>query len=583
MFTGFPHNDECDLESLDCSPFSSMLCRHFSSILFGRAWSLPFIAHLIFFSRNATEIIKTSTKSFYFNRKLSPTAEMRLFEQGAVFTLSPELKVGFVCLLAASMVYSCLLIAYFSVVVHPAAGSSQDHRPFSGLPPNGLLPEEVPMFVSIGFDDNSYSGLNNDGELRSCTGDGAGVTWVTDFFRPLRNPIGRGNAATYDGKPARVTFFPSTYVLDEGRQIDDAVYVKRAWRTAYEDMHEVGSHGHNHTDGFESTKSQWRYEVKRSTQLLSQPFKTDEDIYQPDSETGVGIPRDEIVGFRAPYLSVNKHLFEALQKSKTIVYDSSCNGTYDDGLLPWPYTLDGGIISEDVEVDPPDEWKHTKYPGLWEMPVNQLWVPPDDLSSQYDFEPGFQDRMRHANSDEGIIAFDYNMWYEFKMNEAEFLAILKYSLDLRLQGGRAPFTFGAHSDYYCSLRDSGSDTTASDWREALEEFILYALSKPDVRVVPYRTIIEWMRNPHGLNDGQKEDWPSLAIPLILVAAMVATAFAYSTISRTGTAVREDRDGTEARKTKTDVAMAGLIAIPRHDIAPVLEERYSTDSRKRWQG
>jgi len=156
-------------------------------------------------------------------------------------------------------------------------------------------------------------------------------------------------------------------------------------------------------------------------------------------------------------------------------------------------------------------------------------------------------------------------------------------LDLRLQGGRAPFTFGAHSDYYCSLRDSGSDTTASDRREALEEFILYALSKPDVRVVPYRTIIEWMRNPHGLNDGQKEDWPSLAIPLILVAAMVATAFAYSTISRTGTAVREDRDGTEARKTKTDVAMAGLIAIPRHDIAPVLEERYSTDSRKRWQG
>ena len=63
---------------------------------------------------------------------------------------------------------------------------------------------------------------------------------------------------------------------------------------------------------------------------------------------------------------------------------------------------------------------------------------------------------------------------------------------------------------------------------------------------------------YGLNDGQKEDWPPLVIPLILVAAMVAAAFAYTTISRTATAVREDRDGTKARKTKTDVEMAGWL-------------------------
>src|SRR4051794_30763809 len=46
---------------------------------------------------------------------------------------------------------------------HPVTGlgewTGHDHVPWSQSPPFGLHPDQVPQFVSFGFDDNGYSGL----------------------------------------------------------------------------------------------------------------------------------------------------------------------------------------------------------------------------------------------------------------------------------------------------------------------------------------------------------------------------------------------------------------------------------------
>ncbi len=67
--------------------------------------------------------------------------------------------------------------------------------------------------------------------------------------------------------------------------------------------------------------------------------------------------------------------------------------------------------------------------------------------------PGLRARLKKTNdyfdADQGkITGNDWNLWFEFGMDKAEFLATLKYTLDLRLQGNRCPLTVGVHSAIY---------------------------------------------------------------------------------------------------------------------------------------
>jgi hypothetical protein len=66
-------------------------------------------------------------------------------------------------------------------------------------------------------------------------------------------------------------------------------------------------------------------------------------------------------------------------------------------------------------------------------------------------------------------------------------------------GNRSPFTIGAHTDIY-SQYDESANMTWTNFnyqarRKALSDFIDYALSKPEVRLVTYRQLISWLRKP----------------------------------------------------------------------------------------
>ena len=90
------------------------------------------------------------------------------------------------------------------------------------------------------------------------------------------------------------------------------------------------------------------------------------------------------------------------------------------------------------------------------------------------------------------------MWVSLQLTKAEVLAILKYNLDLRIQGNRAPFMLGTHSDYYSSKYTAANNSTAEERQEAIEEFLDYALSKEAVRVVSMKQVLDWVRNPSPL-------------------------------------------------------------------------------------
>ena len=89
-----------------------------------------------------------------------------------------------------------------------------------------------------------------------------------------------------------------------------------------------------------------------------------------------------------------------------------------------------------------------------------------------------------------ITGLDWNVLEAAKCTGPEFLAILKHTLDLRLAGNRAPFMVGGHTELY--------PLDKPDRRKAIEDFVAYALSKPEVRFVTGPQLIGWLRAPQPL-------------------------------------------------------------------------------------
>jgi peptidoglycan/xylan/chitin deacetylase (PgdA/CDA1 family) len=333
-------------------------------------------------------------------------------------------------------------------------------------PPKGLLPDQVPQFVVLGCDDNP---------------DVEPMQWLVDFLSSRRNPTGGGSAATFDGTPARVSFYTCGKFLDENPAL------QALHREAFEQGHEIGNHTQNHHHGGGFSVEQWLQEISAGQLALVR----------------AGIPEEAIYGFRTPYLENSANTYAALTRLK-FSYDASI----EEGLQPssggdaflWPYTLDQGSPAHDFVAAYGRVKPLGRHPGLWQVPNHVIIIPSDDVCERYDCRPGLRDRVQAAirrndgwnwNKVTGkLTAFDYNMWTVAELKPNEVLGTLKHMLDLRLATNRAPFLFGAHTD--CN------PATEPGKRRALEAFIDYALSKDAVRLVPAFRVVEWMRDPQAL-------------------------------------------------------------------------------------
>jgi peptidoglycan/xylan/chitin deacetylase (PgdA/CDA1 family) len=330
----------------------------------------------------------------------------------------------------------------------PSPGSPADWR------------ASTPLFVSIGWDDNAFSGLPG-------SGGSGGLSWALDLAQ---------------SRGARMSFYLTSCHARGG----EGEHVRRAWRRILEEGHEVGNHSVSHPDGSAFDESRWREELAGCNRELS--------------ELGLGVPS----GFRTPYLRYNDATLGAVSE---LGFDYDCS--LEEGFQPdqdgtnflWPYQLDAGSPGHEVEVARGDKAPLTPRPGLWEMPAYAVIVPPDEACARHGIAPGLRARCAERQPyfdvrDGKITGFDYNLWVLFGMSRAEFVATLCHTLDLRLQGNRAPLLFGGHTDYYSSkYADEPMPGASLDERQAaVAEFLDYALSKPEVRAVSTREVLSWIRN-----------------------------------------------------------------------------------------
>lgn len=205
-------------------------------------------------------------------------------------------------------------------------------------------------------------------------------------------------------------------------------------------------------------------------------------------------------GFRAPYLSIGDTLVHVLD-SLGYLYDCSLQDGWEKHYSPskmaWPYLLGDGNPEQKIVA---------KAPKLWEIPAAPYWLVPDSLASKYGVAPGMLSRGDSASITTGrITGLDYNLYFEAKLDSNDVLAIYKYNLDQRLAGNRAPLALGIHGQYYGKNYNAqigfGMYRPGSDW--ALRNFVNYALSKPEVRLVSGRSLVEWMNAPMGLSGTTK--------------------------------------------------------------------------------
>jgi hypothetical protein len=354
----------------------------------------------------------------------------------------------------------------------------------SAAPPGGLAVSDVPQFVVLGFDDNGTSGMPG----AKTTG---GIRWVVDLLEGRRNPAGSGNPLTYDDTPARISFYVATRYI-EAVEMDEPDQVKLALRAAFDAGHEIGLHTHRHAHGAAFTSDQWAAEMAACSDWLSRPFDA---ARVTDPAVGLGVPPALLVGFRSPFLEYGAPLFPAL-RARGLAYDCSVETgfepRYDGRNYPWPYRV------------APDYGGGGGNGELWELPVYALIVPPDSECERYGVPPGLRRRLAgvqtYFNPQDGkITGFDWNVWVAFQMSAPEVVATVRYTLDQRLAGNRAPFTLGTHSDIYSEQYQGITGSTAAQRQQALRQILDDALSRPDVRVVSGRQLLDWLRHPSPLS------------------------------------------------------------------------------------
>jgi uncharacterized repeat protein (TIGR02543 family) len=312
----------------------------------------------------------------------------------------------------------------------------------------------------------------------------------------------------------RSTFFVNAYGLGFYNE-EDPVALRPAFQAIYDQGHEVGNHTSDHHYGFQLDG---KWDVGSTTgwaDFIKALGSADQSYWAKVIGAGndslvkyTTIPVSSVVGFRAPYLQWREATFLGA-KSKGITYDCSIEeGALGDGKsFRWPYTLDAGSPghneSWNANSSNPDGWQLGNIPGFWELPVHLLIIPPNEELAKYGIPDSLRARIKAAPGNgwvvDRITAFDYNLW-SIGLTKADVLGMLKYNFDLRYNNNRAPFMFGAHTQYYDDAYDVAGhpNATSAEMRAAIEEFITYALSKSDTRMVPGKDIIAWCANPKQL-------------------------------------------------------------------------------------
>lgn len=266
---------------------------------------------------------------------------------------------------------------------------------------------------------------------------------------------------------------PGTSRIGFGGSVDDIRNRIELINLARKQGHEIGSHAVGHFDGRSWSAADWNREFQTHRALFQNIARNNE----LEDSASFAFPADEIIGFRAPYLSTSAGLFEA-QRQNRFLYDASGVGHANE----WPEKKD----------------------GIWRFNLASLKIAGSGkmtLSMDYNFyvadSGAFNDPKRH------------HIFREQMLN-----TYMNY-LRANYTGNRAPLHIGHHF----------SPMQGGIYNQALLTFARSVCAMPEVKCVTYAKLLQFLESlsPDTLAAYRKGDFPRAAsLPALDLADSGAT-------------------------------------------------------------
>jgi hypothetical protein len=344
--------------------------------------------------------------------------------------------------------------------------------------------DNPPMLIVLGSDDNTSP---------------EGLDWIISYLEDRTHD---------DGTDLRMSFYANTHMGSDSWE-NNPDLVQQMTR-AYQNGHEVSSHTATHphfVDGAAWLLDENGDTIGRNEDQvrLSLDEIREEIVQNIEVLETAGIPREHMRGFRTPYLAFSDSVFTI---AKELGFEYDCSVTESQGnpvAHRWPYDMNNGII------DGSDQswWITThdtpvrSHPGLWQLPSYSIQAHPDDWA--------YLESLASWNTEGLVTGLDWNMWAEpeggVEFNKDQSIRALKYTLDEKLRGSRAPMAFGMHSQYYVEGGSSFPNINGyMEKRAIIEEFIDYALQQDNVWFVNGAQVIEYMKNPVSAENFNPDDY-----------------------------------------------------------------------------
>ena len=421
------------------------------------------------------------------------------------------------------------ITAIMALLAFSSASFAQSAVAASKTAPNGI--QNPPQFIVIGSDDNTNA---------------ATAKWMAEVISSGTNK---------DGSKRYMSFYSNTRnsnqnVYDWSNESNN---LAATHKEIYDLGHEVSNHTHKHIRMVGGTSwSGTNNHVNNFTIRMSANDIFDDMKIAKDEMIEAGIPKEHQFGFRTPFLAYSDSAFTAMQWIG-FLYDCSINAIGLPGEHNWPYTLDdihnisplhwaqtkgnvvpdnlswygfGGAARDIVGENVPNPIREHK--GLWTLPASGVQPDVADRQNIYNerrvaayvagiptddkWLPIWETPFEELKGDWKVAGLDYNIWAEgVFLDSAETVRALMFTLKQHLNGNRAPFAYGVHSQYYVSENSYGPGKadgkegrplsprtdllTEQQMKGSFEEFVKLASQLDNVFFVSGDMVIAWMEDP----------------------------------------------------------------------------------------
>lgn len=217
---------------------------------------------------------------------------------------------------------------------------------------------------------------------------------------------------------------------------------------ALEDGHEIGCHLTGHFNGSSWNEAEWQQEFQSFFHIIQQATTLNHLENEPPQRRALNMAPTGFIGFRAPELGVNEHL--------------------------WPVLRQHGFQYDTSLTDQLGKWPSKRAHGLWEFPLTKIPFAGSPTSSLLSMDYNFYYKQSKAKD---VAARDTPAWNEYYQ---QVLTSYRNYFEHSYHGNRAPLFIGHHF----SLWNDGV------YWEAMKAFAREVCGKQEVKCVSYKEVMD---------------------------------------------------------------------------------------------